>query len=231
MKIQLALVFAALTTSTCWADVGEMVNTLTTLSGRTYRGVTIAQIHPDGVSFRHASGAGKVLFADLPADLRQQLGYDAKKAEAYEKDLAAKREKVRLALIERDKEIARAQARASEAAAAQAQAQAMQVQYLATGGGDGWNYAYPLAYDWYGYGWQGRDSRLHRRPDGSPVVYGSNIGHPFSAGQTINGPAYSGATHGARFTNGVPALGASFVAQPVRQAPVVGTGSRPAGHP
>ncbi|MBX7208381.1 MAG: hypothetical protein K1X78_08735 [Verrucomicrobiaceae bacterium] len=234
MKTKLVLVFSAVATA-CLADVGDVVNSFTTLSGRTYRAVTIAQVQPDGVTFRHSRGAGKVLFSDLPADLRRQLGYDAKKADAYEKDLMARRERERLACIERDKELAKA--RASASAAAAAQARACEARYAAVAmlgggvtdsGGMLTGYTYPWALDWYG--WLGNHPRralgFDRR---TPAASG---GHPFSAGQIVNGPAYSGATHGARFTNGVPALGSSFSAAPVRTAPVVGTAiiAAPARH-
>lgn len=65
---------------------------LTTLSGKTYRQCKIVQVYPDGVSFHHANGAAKVLFTDLSEDWRTRLGYDAKKATAYQKELADKRE-------------------------------------------------------------------------------------------------------------------------------------------
>ena len=82
MKIQLALVFSVLATAASFAAVGDNIDSLATLSGKTYREVTIAQVGPDGVFFRHSNGAGKVLFSDLPGDVRQRLGYDSKKAEA-----------------------------------------------------------------------------------------------------------------------------------------------------
>lgn len=65
---------------------------ITTLTGKTYRKCEIIRVHPDGVSFRHADGAAKVLFTDLSKEWRTRLGYDADKATAYQKELADKRE-------------------------------------------------------------------------------------------------------------------------------------------
>ena len=65
---------------------------ITTLTGKTYRQCQIVRVHPDGVSFRHADGAAKVLFTDLSKEWRARLGYDADKATAYQQELADKRE-------------------------------------------------------------------------------------------------------------------------------------------
>jgi hypothetical protein len=65
---------------------------INTLTGKTYRQCQIVRVHPDGVSFRHADGAAKVLFTDLSKEWRAKLGYDADKAAAYQQELADKRE-------------------------------------------------------------------------------------------------------------------------------------------
>ncbi len=65
---------------------------ITTLTGKIYRQCQIVKVHPDGVSFRHADGAAKVLFTDLSKEWRIRLGYDADKAAAYQQELADKRE-------------------------------------------------------------------------------------------------------------------------------------------
>lgn len=62
---------------------GERVGTLTTRTGQVYHECEVARVAPDGVTFRHANGVAKVLFADLDETWRQRLGYDPKKAEAY----------------------------------------------------------------------------------------------------------------------------------------------------
>lgn len=256
MKTKLVLVFSALATAVSLADVGDNITTLTTLSGKTYRGVLISQVSPDGVLFRHANGAGKVLFSDLPGEIRQALGYDAKKAEAYEKDLTDRRERERLACIDRDKEIAKAQASAFTAAAAESNM--IQAQYIAAAsqqGGYGYGESYPVA---YGYGWYNQGpgrfasptnggrgyGNSDRQPDQPQGVYcgtayrtikgnpnaNRNEGQPFSAGQIKTGVPYSGTNPGtARFTNGVPALGTSFAPSraPSRAPGGMGAGGRP----
>lgn len=113
------------------ADTGT-VGQIRTLTGRTYRDCRILKTEPDGVSFVHANGAAKVLFADLNDDMRATLGFDARKAAAYEKDLAAKRAKEREKAVERRKELLKAQAEAL-----QNRLQALRVlesQYLAGAG-------------------------------------------------------------------------------------------------
>lgn len=67
------------------------IEKISTLTGKTYRQCEIVKVHPDGVSFTHAKGAAKVLFTDLSQDWRTRLGYDPKKAKAYELEQAEKR--------------------------------------------------------------------------------------------------------------------------------------------
>lgn len=62
------------------------VQEISTLAGKTYRDCHIVNVHPDGVSFRHASGAAKVLFTDLSQEWRSRLGYDPEKAAAYQRE-------------------------------------------------------------------------------------------------------------------------------------------------
>lgn len=68
------------------------IDKITTLLGKTYRQCEIVKIHPDGVSFTHANGAAKVLFTDLSTEWRTRLGYDAAKAEAYQRELEQRRQ-------------------------------------------------------------------------------------------------------------------------------------------
>ena len=157
MKTQLVLVFSGLATAASLAEVGDGIHSFTTLSGKTYQGVLVSQVSPDGVLFRHANGAGKVLFSDLPGDVGKKLGYDAKKAEEHEKELADRRERERVARIEHDKEVAKA--RASAAVAMAAQANVLQAQYNAAASSQqstsyGWNTAWPVVWGYGGgYGW------------------------------------------------------------------------------
>lgn len=97
----------------------ETIPEITTLQGRTFRQCEIVRVHPDGVSFRHATGAARVLFSDLSSEWRSRLGYDPEKAAAHRQEqmeLAEKREearKARAAVEEaRFRELAEAAARA-----------------------------------------------------------------------------------------------------------------------
>lgn len=267
MKTQLALVFSVLATAASLADVGDNITSLTTLSGKTYRGVLIAEVNPDGVLFRHSAGAGKVLFSDLPSDVRQSLGFDSKKLETYEKDLAARRERERLALIERDKEVAKAQATAFTAAAAQANVVQAQYALAASQQSSASNYGlgYPVVWGLGGgYGWYtdripspsygGRAFYKVKRQvgitGGGPRISSADFAEnrcrptvtayhsiPAGPGRTPHHVPYSGNYSGtSAYTNGVPALNASFVpshsaarppvmpAAPARSAPPAGRG-------
>lgn len=145
MKTSLLLASAVLLSATALADEGDEIGSLTTISGKTFHGVTIAQVYPDGVAFRHAKGAGKVLYSDLPSDLRRRLGYDSRKAEAYEKQLADQREKERAARVERSETFAKAQLLAQQTAAKQESLLAAQYFALASQQAAYANYSYPVA--------------------------------------------------------------------------------------
>lgn len=77
--LPLAVVVAVSPLKAAPAPVAE----ISTLTGKTYRDCHIVNVHPDGVSFRHASGAAKVLFTDLSQEWRSKLGYNPEKAAAY----------------------------------------------------------------------------------------------------------------------------------------------------
>lgn len=87
MKASILLPLAAV----CVMASAEPIPEILTLSGKTYRQCEIVRVYPDGVAFRHADGAAKVLFEDLSKEWRERLGYDAAKAAAYRKELADKR--------------------------------------------------------------------------------------------------------------------------------------------
>lgn len=111
----------------------EKIPEITTLQGRTFRQCEIVRVHPDGVSFRHATGAARVLYSDLSPEWRSRLGYDPEKAAAHrqeQKELAEKREEARRAraAVEeaRFRELAEAAARARlQIMGQEAQARAM----------------------------------------------------------------------------------------------------------
>ncbi|MCX6856668.1 MAG: hypothetical protein NTV80_17390 [Verrucomicrobia bacterium] len=89
---------------------------ITTLRGKTYRQCEIVKIHPDGVSFTHASGAAKILFSDLSKEWRSKLGYNPNKAAEYQKQLASKRQEIGSAKAKREQELNVAMAQAEQAA-------------------------------------------------------------------------------------------------------------------
>jgi hypothetical protein len=77
------------------ADEGRSISMIVTKSGKTYQNCRIFKQDPDGVMFSHQVGAAKVLFADMTETMRNALGYDAAKAEAYAKSVAEKYQKER----------------------------------------------------------------------------------------------------------------------------------------
>ena len=74
-----------------WTGIASdpsMTNTFVTLSGKIYRNAKVTRIEPDGlnISFRTFNGGlggGKISFEDLPLDIQQRYGYDAKNAAEY----------------------------------------------------------------------------------------------------------------------------------------------------
>lgn len=97
------------------AAPGDHIAEISTIRGTTFRKCVIVRIYPDGVSFTHSKGAAKIQFTDLESEWRDELGYDSKKAAAYQKDLAERRklESERRAQLQQDR--ARAQILAQEA--------------------------------------------------------------------------------------------------------------------
>jgi hypothetical protein len=116
MRNLIHLAFAATISTAALADPGANVSAITTLSGKSYQNCRVLKTDPDGVTFRHSRGTAKVLYSQMSEGVRDDLGYDAKKEEKYEKDLAAKRERLRKEKVERAKEIAKAQKAANDAA-------------------------------------------------------------------------------------------------------------------
>lgn len=62
----------------------QISGTLTTTSGKTFEAVAVKRVDPDGLSILHKDGVAKVLFTDLPEELRAKFGYDAQKAQAFQ---------------------------------------------------------------------------------------------------------------------------------------------------
>ncbi len=82
--------------------------TIETAQGKIYQRCKIIKRDPDGVSFAHSRGTAKVLFSDLSESMRNSLGYDARKEEAYEKDQAEARKATTQAKRERETKLAEA---------------------------------------------------------------------------------------------------------------------------
>jgi hypothetical protein len=100
------------------ASAGEPT-TIETAQGKTYERCKIMKRDPDGVSFSHSKGVAKVLFSDLSEPMRNALGYDAFKADAYEKEQAESRKAAVQAKRERETKMAEAMIAAQAKYAAQ----------------------------------------------------------------------------------------------------------------
>src|ERR1700709_61992 len=50
------------------------------IDGTTYHKVRVTQVEPDGIVILHEKGTVKIEFAKLPPEVRQQYGYDERKA-------------------------------------------------------------------------------------------------------------------------------------------------------
>ena len=100
---------------TALSVAAETPFTLTTLDGRSFRDCVIVRVHPDALSFRHASGAARVEFAALDPALRARFGYDPLRAEAHRRHLAAAQTEASARQDQRDRELSEALAVAQRA--------------------------------------------------------------------------------------------------------------------
>ncbi len=89
---------------------------LQTMQGKVYHQCRIVKIEADGLLFRHANGAGKVLFKDLTKPLRDHFGYDPEKARAHEEKVKAEAQKQREVARQKTLDAWRAQDAANERA-------------------------------------------------------------------------------------------------------------------
>lgn len=122
------------------AAEGASLSFIKTKSGKVYTNCRVFKMDPDGVIISHQSGGAKLLFADLPDDMKAQLGYDAAKEAKYEADRAEAKRKEREELWAYRRELAKAQAAAYTAEAQRQQVVAIQSMALAGGyGGWGWD--------------------------------------------------------------------------------------------
>jgi hypothetical protein len=192
----LTVTLALLTSLSLSASDGTSLSFIRTNSGKVYTNCRVFKTDPDGVIIAHQSGGAKLLFADLPEDTRAMLGYDAKKAAAYEKDRAEAKAKEREELWKYRREVAKAQAAAYAAEAKRMEVIA--VQNLAMGyGGYGWDGIHGLGWNpAYGYA-NGFANGINCRPPflhfnrGRTTLPATSTGAPVLnvRGRTIFGPA------------------------------------------
>ncbi len=88
---------------------------LTTLDGRSFRDCVIVRVHPDALSFRHASGAARVEFEALDPSVRARFGYEPQRAEAHRREMAKAQGEAKLRQEQRDREMSEALAVAQRA--------------------------------------------------------------------------------------------------------------------
>jgi len=93
--------------------------TIETTQGKIFEQCKILKRDPDGVSFSHSKGMAKVLYSDLSISMRNSLGYDAVKADTYEKEHAEARKEAEQAKRERETKLAEAMIAAQARYAAQ----------------------------------------------------------------------------------------------------------------
>jgi hypothetical protein len=199
---RLLITLCAITLLLAPAAALAKIDAITTLSGKTYRQCSIVRVYPDGVSFTHAKGAAKVLFTDLPSSWRSRLGYDPKKAAAYQRDVEVRRAKEADARAAFQQQRARALAAAQEAEAARARlaetqalaalrAQELNQQAALAAGGPALAVApatVPVlpalgaVYDGRDYRWSSRRRGYHYHPFGYPWSHGYSYGYPYPYG-------------------------------------------------
>jgi len=63
---------------------------LTTTDGKTYTGVEVTKVDPDGLRIRHEAGTAKIPFEKLPVEIQKQHGYDPFSAYDHEQAVKAK---------------------------------------------------------------------------------------------------------------------------------------------
>jgi murein DD-endopeptidase MepM/ murein hydrolase activator NlpD len=113
-----------------WAASAETPFTLTTLDGRSFRDCVLVRVHPDALSFRHATGAARVAFEELDPALRARFGYDPQRAENYRRQLVAVQDEAEQRRQQRDRELSEALAVAQQAEVERLRLEAEQVRAM-----------------------------------------------------------------------------------------------------
>lgn len=116
MKLHHLFVFSALLGGAMCSDARAELIDLTTVTGKTYRQCRVVRMDPDGVLFRHANGAGKVLFQNMTKPLREHFGFDPAKLKAHEAKVKADKANERKIAEERAREVMKQREEAVERA-------------------------------------------------------------------------------------------------------------------
>ena len=170
---------------------GEMIDLITTASGKAYQHCRIFKIDPDGVFFAHSLGSAKILYRDMTESMKTKLGYDPIHAAEYAADALTKQKKQREQQYELRKEVIKAQAFAQEIAR---RINDSQPNYAAT------TYAPPLS-EWVGtvptIGWSAGgyypfQNGFDHYSNWSPR-YNCNSTERYRQGQFVNGSLHHGA--------------------------------------
>lgn len=105
--------------------------TLTTLDGKTYTGVSVTKTTPAAISISHSSGISKIPFANLPSEIQKKYGYDPARAAAFAAEEIARHEEIKKQAEERkqlQEQTAAAEAQARNEAQAARQEAAKQAE-------------------------------------------------------------------------------------------------------
>lgn len=87
--------------------------TLTTLKGKSYTGVALKSVEPDGIRIVHDTGLAKLRFEDLPETLRSQFAVDPEKAAAFRAEQEARQQENAKRIAAAEQKIAADRAQAS----------------------------------------------------------------------------------------------------------------------
>jgi regulator of protease activity HflC (stomatin/prohibitin superfamily) len=112
--------------------------TLTTLDGITYTGVSVTKTTPAAISISHSSGIARIPLANLPSEIQKKYGYDPARAAAFAAEEIARHEEIKKQAEARQQQLeqtaaAEAQAREQAQAARQEAAKQAQKNRLAEG--------------------------------------------------------------------------------------------------
>lgn len=105
--------------------------TLATLDGKTYTGVSVTKTTPAAISISHSSGIARIPFDNLSAEIQKKYGYDPARAAAFAAEEIARQEEIKKQAEARQQQLeqtAAAEAQAREQAQAARQEAANQAE-------------------------------------------------------------------------------------------------------